>query len=152
MLCLCLLCGKAYGLCMHASSAPTCGWHVSDMEKPMGSAFAANSMPCYWTGPAMNCSLHAWKCPWAVATVFFLFNPLHPQVYGLLFGDILDLVWLPVTAAGLVDLAFGLLACGTAVSMGNGGPSDTTVVGIMVLARPESCCHGWISPANLAPG
>ena len=63
--------GKAYGLCMHASSAPTCGWHVSEMEKLMGSAFATNSMPCYWTAPAMNCSLHTWKCPWAAATVFF---------------------------------------------------------------------------------
>ena len=74
------------------------------------------------------------------------------QIYGLLFGNTLDLVWLPVPAAGLVALAFGLLACGTAVPVGKCGPSDTTVVGIIVLARPESCCHGWISPANLAPG
>ena len=61
-------------------------------------------------------------------------------------------MWLPVTAAGLVDLAFGLLASGTAVSMRKGGPSDATVVGVIVLARLESWCHGGISPAILAPG
>ena len=75
----------------------------------------------------------------------FFFSSIHCiQIYGLLFGDTLDLVWLPVPAAGLVDLAFGLLACGTAMSVGRCGPSD--------MARPECWCHGWISPANLAPG
>ena len=126
----------------------------------------------YWSTPVFACLLYALvavKGPAALAgacclsaritgnapgqlQLFFSSSIHFIQVDDLLFGDKLYLVRLPVTAAGLVDLAFGLLASGTAVSMGKGGPSDTTVVGIIVLARFESWCHGWISPASLAPG